>query len=218
MVTLVGSCRLGYDHGLRGFRSRCGWLRRDSAFIQRLSEEIRVVDVVTQAVRATINGISGYQLASTDFDGDGQTEIATVGMRGEYPNHNVGFFVVDGLTGLPNMRVLNSHPVSIWLAPSCKTPAMWIWFFGSTYAENRAGFLTRVNASTGEVRWRTAVGQPLNLAFLKDLKVANLEGEINPTLLALGSNVTEKLVALDSTSGSVLGIDSNDIGFIRHMV
>lgn len=175
--------------------------------------EIRVVDVVTQAIRATINGTDGFQLASADFDGDGQTEVAIVGKRGNYPNVSTGFFVVDGLIGATEYASprIASGP---YLAGAFLENAGDVdLVFASTYAENLAGLLTRVNASTGEVRWRTDAGQPQGFVYVNGLKVADVEGEIIPTLLVLeGGGASEKIVALDSSTGGALwNIDSTSI-------
>lgn len=175
-----------------------------SSFMQ----EIKIIDVVTQSVRGNITGYVAYQMKSTDFDGDGQTEIGLAGTTDDFSNESQGFIVANGVTGTQEYQSPEIAPGRYLSAGFVENAGDVDLIFASYWYPNLLGTLTRVNARTGEIRWQSAAGQPQDLFFINEVQIVRMEGQTNPTLFALGE--TRKIAALDAGTGNVLWTIDNE--------
>ncbi|MEO7936902.1 MAG: PQQ-binding-like beta-propeller repeat protein [Dokdonella sp.] len=177
---------------------------------------IRVADVQSQVIRTTFDDQYFVQLASADFDGDGQAEIAIGEGSYYYPFvHPDNFRVLDAETGATEFAIPALAPGAYIAGGFIAGPDGNDLIFGSNSGIEYQGTITRVDSVTGTVRWRTLANDPtLNLTQVRDLLVTHISGQTEPTILASGFGDpfgNGRIAAVDSGSGLALWtIDSTN--------
>lgn len=176
---------------------------------------IRVIDSQSHAIRSSFDGIDSIGIAGADFDGDGQVEIAIgLGSR-TTPPAATSFRVINAATGVAEYSVPILAPgpyvAGAFIADGGTTDLI----FGSASGLDYAGTITRSDALTGAIRWRSAAGvAALDLKKIRNVVVTQLAGQASPVVLASGSGESSnpysgRIVALNADTGAPLwSIDS----------
>jgi hypothetical protein len=169
---------------------------------------IQIMDVVSQTTRASFPEDNAVQVATADFDGDPDKEIA-IGKNSYYyqaPASNLR--VINATTGAEEYAIPTLAPGPYMAGGFIANGNTMDLVFGSGSGSNSPGTITRMDSGNGAIRWRTAANdQTLNLVRTRNIQVTSMAGHSQPVVLAAGAGNTysyNQIVALNSSDGSVL--------------
>ncbi|MEO7936903.1 MAG: PQQ-binding-like beta-propeller repeat protein [Dokdonella sp.] len=179
---------------------------------------IRVLDVQSRTIRSSFNIEDILTISAEDFDGDGQTEIAISQSPNRISVSQTSFSVIDATSGLEEGVVPAIAPgpyvAGAFVSDGDSTDII----FGSTSGTDWPGALTRADAATGAVRWRSAAaGSSIDLNRIDHVLVTQIVGQAQPIALASGSGEQSnyyggRIVAVDLESGAPLWNISSESG------
>lgn len=169
---------------------------------------IQVIDVQTQSVRSSFNSEYTLQLAAADFDGDEAVEIA-IGRSAYYSQPSgSNFRIVNGSDGVEEYSIPFAAPGPFVVGGLIADAGSVDLIFGSASGSAHAGTFTRMDSTTGVVRWRTPAEDPsLNMNRVRSIKVATFSGQPQPVIVASGDGYYpnyHQIAALRSSDGGVL--------------
>ncbi|MEO7936901.1 MAG: PQQ-binding-like beta-propeller repeat protein, partial [Dokdonella sp.] len=177
---------------------------------------IRVLDVQNQSIRYGFDVVSAGRLAVDDFAGEGHLEM----VLSAYPDYTqesskVMYFLnaADGtLKGSLPAYAAGPYLAGGFVRSQGKTDLI----VGSTSGSRLDGAITRIDAKTGMVRWRSEYDDPLlGLTRVFDLRIASIVGQPSPVVIAAGRGDLpgyNRIVAVAADDGRALwNISSNSI-------